>query len=282
MDNGLSPIVSEGGLPELITQLEHTLEGLSNKTLHEHWHDALHLRDQVSVMFELGYLSLHHRARAEQIFWRIATRAERLMRREKHAPDDLELLETLLADKYFCNFSVFQSLPDAWAIGQQFPVIPLQRLNERPARRGILQDLTCDSDGKITSYIGHFEKTQTLPLHPLRPGEPYYLGVFLTGAYQEILGDLHNLFGDTNAIHIALDERGGWRYEQVIHGETVSDVLRYVQFTKEVLIDRIERQVQASVRDGRMTASEGRAFQKLYVDGMSGYTYLQATNHGKG
>ena len=275
MDNGLPPIHTEGEVPELITQLEQTLEGLSSKTLYEYWHDALHLRDQASMMFGLGYLALHHRARAEQIFWRIATRAEALMRREKRAPDDLDALETLLADKYFCNFSVFQSLPDAWAIGQQFPVMPLHRLGEEPTFRGILQDLTCDSDGKITSYIGQLEKSQTLPLHSLRPGESYYLGVFLTGAYQEILGDLHNLFGDTNAIHIALDEDGGWRYQQVIHGETVSDVLQYVQFTKEVLIDRIERQVQASVREGRMTASEGRNFQKLYVDGMNAYTYLQ-------
>jgi arginine decarboxylase len=275
MDNGFSPIETKGETPEVIVQLEQTLEGLSHKTLHEHWHDALHLRDQANMLFELGYLSLHNRARAEQIFWRIASRAEKLMRKEKHEPDELEALETLLADKYFCNFSVFQSLPDAWAIGQQFPVVPLHRLHERPTRRGILQDLTCDSDGKITSYIGHFEKTQTLPLHPLRGGEPYYLGVFLTGAYQEILGDLHNLFGDTNAIHIALDEQGGWRYEQVIRGETVADVLLYVQFTKEVLIDRIERHVQAAVREGRMTASEGRAFQKLYESGMSGYTYLR-------
>jgi len=281
MDNGFSPIETKGETPEVLEQLEQTLEGLSNKTLHEYWHDALHLRDQANMLFELGYLSLHHRARAEQIFWRIASRAEKLMRKEKHEPDELEALETLLADKYFCNFSVFQSLPDAWAIGQQFPVVPLHRLHERPTRRGILQDLTCDSDGKITSYIGHFEKTQTLPLHALRSGEPYYLGVFLTGAYQEILGDLHNLFGDTNAIHIALDEQGGWRYEQVIRGESVSDVLRYVQFTKEVLIDRIERQVQAAVREGRMSASEGRAFQKFYETGMGGYTYLRPQGNSR-
>ncbi len=282
MDNGTAPVPEEGEPPELVAQLERTLEGIGNRTLHEHWHEALDLRDQANKLFELGYFPLHHRARAEQVFWRIASRAGELMRREKHPPDDLEDLEILLADKYFCNFSVFQSLPDSWAVGQQFPVLPLQRLHERPTRRGILQDLTCDSDGRITRYIGAYECTRTLPLHPLIAGEPYYLGVFLTGAYQEILGDLHNLYGDTNAIHVALNEDGSWRYEQVIRGESVADVLRYVQFDKDVLIDRIERQVRAAVDSGRMTPGEGRALRKLYAEGMDGYTYLEGLAHPGG
>ena len=185
----------------------------------------------------------------------------------------IDELNEKLADKYFCNFSVFQSLPDSWAINQEFPAAPLHRLNERPTRNGTLQDITCDSDGRLLSYISRFEKRESLPLHSLRRGEPYYIGVFLTGAYQEILGDLHNLFGDTNAIHVALSE-DGWRYEQVIHGETVADVLNYVQFQPAMLVDRLERQVQAAVRAGHMTALEGKAFRNLYVAGLEGITYL--------
>jgi arginine decarboxylase len=211
----------------------------------------------------------------DQLFWRIARRVEGLMRKQERVPEEFESLETLLADKYFCNFSVFQSLPDAWAIGQEFPVVPLHRLNEKPVRNGILQDITCDSDGRLKSYPSPHERKATLPLHPLKDGEPYYLGVFLTGAYQEILGDLHNLFGDTNAIHIALNEDGSWRYEQVIRGEDVSRVLAYVQFHRDTLIHRIERQVQAAIKGGLMTLAEGKAFRDLYVDGLNGITYLE-------
>lgn len=262
--------------PELLRQLEEIRLKLSAKNLDESWHDALHIRDEASKLFELGYLSLNHRAHVDQLFWRIARRVESLMRKEARVPEEFETLQTLLADKYFCNFSVFQSLPDAWAIGQEFPVLPLMRLNEKPTRNGILQDITCDSDGCLKSYPAPHERRSTLPLHPVRDGEPYYLGVFLTGAYQEILGDLHNLFGDTNAIHIALNDDGTWRYEQVIRGEPVSSVLAYVQFHRDTLIDRIERQVQHSIREGLMTQAEGKAFRDLYVEGLNGITYLEA------
>jgi arginine decarboxylase len=267
----------EGGRHELVEKLVEILDGLNGKTVFEYWHEALHVRDEANQRFELGYLPLDVRAVADQIFWSIARRVERLLRQEKRPPDELEGLETLLADKYFCNFSVFQSLPDSWAIGQEFPVAPLHRLNERPTRNGILQDITCDSDGRIQSYISQAGKRGSLPLHPLREGEPYYLGVFLTGAYQEILGDMHNLFGDTNAIHVGLNDDGSWHYEQVIHGESVARVLAYVQFHKDLLIDRMERQVQASVREGRMTHLEGKAFLDLYSEGLEGYTYLEST-----
>jgi arginine decarboxylase len=271
----------EEEVPELLKQLDEIRLKLNAKNLDESWHDALHIRDESSKLFELSYLSLHHRARVDQLFWRIARRVEGLMRKQERVPEEFESLETLLADKYFCNFSVFQSLPDAWAIGQEFPVVPLHRLNEKPMRNGILQDITCDSDGRLKSYPSPHDRKSTLPLHPLKDGEPYYLGVFLTGAYQEILGDLHNLFGDTNAIHIALNEDGSWRYEQVIRGEDVSRVLAYVQFHRDTLIHRIERQVQTAIKNGFMTLAEGKAFRDLYVDGLNGITYLESSPDDK-
>jgi arginine decarboxylase len=254
------------------------LAELAPSSLDGQWSEALHIRDDANKLFELGLLSLRHRARIDQVFWAVARRVERLASKLKRVPEEFEQLETLLADKYFCNFSVFQSLPDAWAINQEFPVAPLHRLDERPVRNGTLQDITCDSDGRLLSYISRFEKRTTVPLHPLRKGEPYYVGVFLTGAYQEILGDLHNLFGDTNAIHVALsgDPEGGWHYEQVIHGETVAEVLDAVQFQPGMLVDRLERQVQAAVRAGHMSALEGKAFRNLYVAGLEGITYLES------
>jgi arginine decarboxylase len=189
---------------------------------------------------------------------------------------ELKPLQLILADKVFCNFSVFQSLPDSWAIGQQFPVMPLHRLGEQPSRRGILQDITCDSDGQIASYIGAPENSHVLPLHAPRKGEPYYLGIFLTGAYQEILGELHNLFGGPNVIHVALDEDGGFRYEQVIHGENVERVLSFVEYPRASLMDRLDRQVKVAVKAGRMTPAQGRSLRSLYEEGLAGLPYMEA------
>jgi arginine decarboxylase len=279
LDNHLleAPASEPGETEELeqVAKLDAILNELSPNSLSGQWADALHIRSEANKLFELGYLSLRHRARIDQAFWGVARRVERLAAKMKRTPEEVAGLEALLADKYFCNFSVFQSLPDAWAIGQEFPVAPLHRLNERPTRTGTLQDITCDSDGRLLSYISRFEKRDSLPLHALQRGEPYYIGVFLTGAYQEILGDLHNLFGDTNAIHVALSE-DGWHYEQVIHGESVGEVLDAVQFQPDMLVDRLERQVQVAVRAGHMTALEGKAFRNLYVAGLEGITYLQS------
>lgn len=277
LDNQEALLESEEEAPELMDKLRQNLKEINARNYYEFWHEALHLRDETHKLFELGYLSLLHKAQAEQIFWSIAKEVERLVKREKRASDEFEPLETLLADKYFCNFSVFQSLPDAWAIGQEFPVVPLHRLNERPTRNAILQDITCDSDGRIQNYISRFEKKETLPLHQTKPGHPYWLGVFLTGAYQEILGDMHNLFGDTNAIHVALDDDGSWHYDQVIQGENVAQVLEYVQFRKDILIDRMERQVEVAIRTKKVTRPEGKAFLDLYMTGLEGYTYLEDT-----
>jgi arginine decarboxylase len=280
--NHLRELPREGDEPELVHKLEQIRVGLNAKTVSGFWAEAMSLREEANKLFELGYLSLRHRARVDQTFWAIARRVERQLARLRHVPEEFETLEALLADKYFCNFSVFQSLPDAWAIRQEFPVMPLHRLDERPTRAGTLQDITCDSDGRLITYIGGFQRNESLPLHPVKAGEPYYLGVFLTGAYQEILGDMHNLFGDTNAIHVALSEDGGWHYEQIIHGESIARVLGYLQFQREILLDRIERQVQAAVREGRMTPLEGKALRNLYEEGLDGMTYLESQPRAAG
>jgi arginine decarboxylase len=275
------PIPAEEDEHELAVKMRACLAGLGARSLFRGWEEAQYLRDEAGRLFELGYLSLRERALLERLFWKIARRVERLMRGLDAVPEEHAALEALLADKYFCNFSVFQSLPDAWAIGQEFPVVPLQRLHEQPTRKGILQDITCDSDGKIASYIGAPEKKRVLPLHPLRRGEAYYLGIFLTGAYQEILGELHNLFGDPDVLHVAQNEDGSWRYEQIVHGESVASVLGYVQFHRSTLLDRIDRQVNESVRNGRMTHSEGRAFRSLYQEGLDALPYLDGAAEGK-
>ncbi|MDH4224821.1 MAG: biosynthetic arginine decarboxylase [Deltaproteobacteria bacterium] len=271
----LLPPADRKDTPEVIEKLEEIQTGLTVKNLSESWHDALYFREEGNRMFQLGLLSLNHRAAAQRLFWRIARGVERLSRGEKRVPEDVEALDTLLADKYFCNFSVFQSLPDSWAIDQQFPILPLDRLKEKPTRNVVLQDLTCDSDGKIDNFIGPRGRQPTLPLHPLKPNEPYYLGVFLTGAYQEILGDLHNLFGDTNAIHVALNPDGSWRYEQVIQGEKVSDVLDYVNFGEDDLLNRVDSQISRQIKAGNLTPEAGQAYRNLYRQGLDSYTYLE-------
>ncbi len=270
------------GAPPAVLAAEHELNAklsacharLNAKNLAASWQEAQLLREQGSRLFELGMLSLPQRAQLEAVFWKTAGRVARLMRKRGAPASELEALQILLADKYFCNFSVFQSLPDAWAIGQEFPVAPLHRLEEKPTRLGILQDITCDSDGKIGAYIGTPEQKRVLPLHPLRNGEPYYLGIFLTGAYQEILGELHNLFGGTNVLHVALNDDGSWRYEQMVQGENVARVLSYVQFHRGALVDRIDRRVRAGVEAGRLSHAEGRAFLSLYERGLDGLPYL--------
>ena len=270
------------GEHELAGKMRVCLAGLGARNVLAGWEEAQFLRDEAGRLFDLGLLPLRERARLESLFWTAARRVERLMRRHDVAPQERAELEALLADKYFCNFSVFQSLPDSWAIGQEFPVVPLQRLHEQPTRRGILQDITCDSDGKIASYIGAPDKQRVLPLHPLKKGETYYLGIFLTGAYQEILGELHNLFGDTDVVHVALNEDGSPRYEQVIHGESVARVLGYVQYHPSMLLDRIDRQLSESVRAGRMTPGEAGEFRNLYRDGLHALPYLESPAPRKG
>ena len=259
---------------EFVRELHGILRNLSNNSMLEAWHDALQIREDVLDRFNFGLVDLKTRAMAERLFWSVATKVHRIAAEMKNPPFELQSLGKLLAEKYFCNFSLFQSLPDAWAIDQIFPIMPLQRLDEEPTAQATLQDITCDSDGQIDRFIRSGELTRSLPLHSLKHGESYYLGVFLVGAYQEILGDLHNLFGDTNAVHVVPDG-DGYRIEQIIDGESVADVLDYVQFSAKKLVRDMESWVSASVKDGRITFPEGKEFLDIYRSGLYGYTYLE-------
>jgi arginine decarboxylase len=219
-------------------------------------------------------IDLRTRAQVERLYWTIAHKINELSTELKTVPEEIRSLPKLLADKYFCNFSLFQSLPDSWAIDQLFPIMPIHRLNERPTRMATLQDITCDSDGKVDHFIGVRDFTTSLPVHTFKQGEPYYLAVFLVGAYQEILGDLHNLFGDTNAVHVIVKDKG-YEIDQVIDGETVADVLDYVQFNAKKLVRTMEAWVSSSVKDKKISVHEGKEFLAIYRSGLYGYTYLE-------
>ena len=242
--------------PTVVQDLHYIWKQASNKNIIESWHDALDLKDQAQNQFFLGLISLKERAQADQLYWGICRKIQDMAARLKYMPDELKNLPQKMADKYFCNFSVFQSVPDSWAIDQVFPIAPIQRLHQEPVRQGTLMDLTCDSDGKIDGFIGNHNTERTLPLHPVHPGDPYRIGIFLTGAYQEILGDLHNLFGDTNTVHVSMNEDGSLNYEQIIEGENVADVLDYVQFRADELAGRMAGFLIHSVRDGNISQDE--------------------------
>lgn len=259
---------------ELVKEMLSLYEEINVPNLLESWHDAQQIREEVLDSFPRGHTDIVTRAQVEKLFWAIARRVVQIAQTLKHVPDELSNLQKMLADKYFCNFSLFQSLPDSWAIDQIFPIMPIHRLKEKPDLAATLQDITCDSDGKIENFISTSNRAYYLPVHALRPGEPYYIGVFLVGAYQEILGDLHNLFGDTNAVHIAVNSKG-YRIEQVIDGETVAEVLEYVQYNSKKLVRTVESWVASSVKNGLITPTEGKEFLSNYRSGLYGYTYLE-------
>jgi arginine decarboxylase len=259
---------------ELARELYEIWDKLDQQRLFESWHDALQIREEALDLFNLGLLDLRTRAMIEKLFWSTAREVGEIAASMKHAPEELRKVKRMLPDKYFCNFSLFQSLPDSWAIDQVFPIVPLSRLDEKPSRMATLQDITCDSDGKIANFISVHGTAEALPVHPLRQGEPYYLGVFLVGAYQEILGDMHNLFGDTNAVHISV-YRDRYEIEKIIDGETVAEVLDYVQFDPKRLVRNVETWVTASMKAGKITPEEGREFLSNYRSGLYGYTYLE-------
>ena len=259
---------------EVITGLREVLQHVTQKNVQESYHDALQIRDEAASLFHLGYLNLRDRARTEQLFRCCLTRVLGHLKELDYVPDEFEGLEQRLADTYYCNFSVFQSAPDHWAVKQLFPAMPLHRLDEEPIRRGTLADLTCDSDGKVDRFIDLRDVKPVLELHDFRPDEPYYLGLFLVGAYQEILGDLHNLFGDTNAVHVVLDEPG-YRIEHVVEGDTVNEVLSYVQYEPADLIARLRTSAEQALRQGRITAQESARLLQAYRRGLHGYTYLE-------
>jgi arginine decarboxylase len=258
---------------DLIKELYEIYNDLTKNRMLEAWHDAQQIKDEILDLFSLGIVDLATRGKMELLFWTIAYEIKELSKGMKHLPHEFRDLNKLLAEKYFCNFSLFQSLPDSWAIDQIFPIMPVQRLNEKPDRYATIQDITCDSDGKITNFVGSGELSFSLPVHKIRKDEKYYIGVFLAGAYQEILGDLHNLFGDTNVVHVNL-VNDKYEIKQIIDGETVSDVLTYVQYQPKKLVRIIEKWVTQSVHEGKITVAEGKEFLAIYRSGLYGYTYL--------
>jgi arginine decarboxylase len=259
---------------ELLRELYDIYDKLNQPRLFESWHDALQIREEALDLFSLGMLDLRTRAQIEKLFWSIAREVGDIANTLKHAPDELRKISKMLPDKYFCNFSLFQSLPDSWAIDQVFPIMPIAYLDEKPTRTATLQDITCDSDGKIANFISAHGNSNSLPVHALRDKEPYYIGVFLVGAYQEILGDMHNLFGDTNAVHISV-YKDRYEIDQVIYGETVDEVLDYVQYNPKRLVRNVETWVTSSMKSGKITPEEGRQFLSKYRSGLYGYTYLE-------
>lgn len=259
---------------ELVHDLYQILQTLNQKGMLEAWHDAQQIREEGLDLFGLGMLDLRTRGQIERLYWTIAREIYAMSSQMRHAPDELKQLAKILPDKYFCNFSLFQSLPDSWAIDQVFPIMPIHRLDERPSRTATLQDVTCDSDGKIDNFISTKNYSHYLPVHPFKSKEPYYIGVFLVGAYQEILGDLHNLFGDTNAVHVSVDEKG-YSIDQIIDGETVAEVLDYVQYNPKKMVRTLETWVTSSVKAGKITVEEGKEFLSNYRSGLYGYCYLE-------
>ncbi len=259
---------------QLVKDLYEIWDNLTPRNMLEDWHDAEQIRDEALDLFSHGIVDLQTRAEIESMYWSVCHEINILTKSLKHIPEELRNLDKLLADKYFCNFSLFQSLPDSWAIDQLFPIMPIQRLNEQPKRNATLQDITCDSDGKITNFVTSRNISHVLPIHSLKKNEPYYLGVFLAGAYQEILGDLHNLFGDTNAVHISV-KNGKYHIDQIFDGETVADVLDYVQYNPKKLVRQLETWVSKSVKLGKISLEEGKEFLENYRSGLYGYTYLE-------
>ena len=259
---------------ELARELYDIWDKINQGRMMEDWHDALQIREEALDLFSLGLLDLRTRALIEKLFWSIARDVNGLASEMKHAPEELRKVAKKLPEKYFCNFSLFQSLPDSWAIDQVFPIIPISRLDEKPTHMATLQDITCDSDGKINNFVSPSGMSSAIPVHTLKSNESYYLGVFLVGAYQEILGDMHNLFGDTNAVHISV-YKDRYEIDQIIDGETVAEVLDYVQYNPKKLVRNIETWVTQSMKLGKITPEEGREFISNYRSGLYGYTYLE-------
>ena len=284
----------------IIRNLWETYRTINVENYQEAYHDAIQFNEEAKSLFNLGYLSLTQRARAEQLYWSCCEKILQIVRTQDYVPDDLEDLEKIMASIYYVNLSVFQSVPDSWAINQLFPIMPIHRLDEEPTRRGILADLTCDSDGKINQFIDLRDVKSVLELHPLRQvgerdtqrekkqpktsnpkskiqnlksKEPYYLGLFLAGAYQEIMGNLHNLFGDTNTVHIQLTPRG-YEIEHVVKGDTVTEVLGYVQYDAEDLVESIRRRTEQALQENRITLEESQRLLQNYEQSLSSYTYL--------
>jgi len=273
---------SENGVPTALAEtdeqplhdLMETHKDITQRNMIEAFHDAQQALEMTLQLFGSGYMSLEQRSQAENLFWAICRRIQRLLRKVEEVPEELEDLNTLLSETYFCNFSLFQSIPDSWAIKHLFPIMPIHRLEERPTCHAVLGDVTCDSDGKIERFIDRHDVKQTLLLHPLNK-QPYYLAVFLVGAYQEVLGDLHNLFGDTNAVHVSTDENGALVVDTVINGDTVDEVLGYMQYDADALVAQMSTAVESAVCRGHIDERQAGEILQFYRDGLEGYTYLE-------
>ncbi|HXW75063.1 MAG TPA: biosynthetic arginine decarboxylase [Steroidobacteraceae bacterium] len=265
----------EEELPQPVHDLFEAYRAVSERRLVECYHDALTAREQVLQMFNLGLLSLEFRGLAERLYWATCAKIRDSCRKLGRLPEELEDLESILSDTYFCNFSVFQSLPDSWAIDQLFPIMPIHRLEERPTRTAVLADITCDSDGKIDHFVSLRDVKRTLELHELKADEKYYLAAFLVGAYQETLGDLHNLFGDTHVVHVRLHDEGGWWIEEIVKGDTANKVLEYMEYDVAELYPALARDCERAIRDGRMTLAESQALKRFYESELDGYAYLE-------
>lgn len=261
-------------LPQPVVNLYDTYRGLNQSNFMEYYHDAQLAREMVLNLFNLGYCTLEQRSLAERLFWGVCSRVLDIVRHMEYVPDEFRNLESMLSDTYFCNYSIFQSMPDSWAIDQLFPIMPIHRLGEEPTCRGILADITCDSDGKVDRFIDKWDVKNVLELHPF-DGTDYVLAAFMVGAYQEILGDLHNLLGDTNAVHVSVDENGRFTIDEVIEGDTVREVLQYVQFSADELKRAMRKSIERALRDQKLTVDESRVLLKFYEDGLEGYTYLE-------
>ncbi len=271
--NNSRPIPVHDDDPKVLRDLAEVWSDTTVENVQESYHNAQLLKEEATSMFSLGYLDLRSKARVEHQFARCCEKILGLLRELPEVPEDLADFETGLADTYFGNFSVFQSAPDHWAVKQLFPVMPIHRLDEEPTRRGVFADLTCDSDGKIDRFINPREAKRLIELHPWT-GAPYYIGVFLVGAYQEILGDLHNLFGDTNAAHVALDDQGGYSIDHIVEGDAVEDVLAYVQYERQPLIEKVRRIIEGALRSNDISLEESARLLERYEQGLKGYTYL--------
>ena len=269
------PETLPGNPHEQIVNLMEAAQSMTPKNVQECLNDAIYYRDEIRQLFKHGSISLRERALAEQIFWNVVFKIQRKSKELKRIPEELENLGALLADTYYGNFSLFQSLPDVWAIDQLFPIMPIHRLNERPNHQAVLADITCDCDGKIDRFTDMHDVKHSLPLHEFHPGEEYHLGVFLVGAYQETLGDLHNLMGDTNVISVRIEDSGKLTYSHEIEGDTVADVLSMVEYDTKAMTARVRNMAEQAVEDGRITGKDRRKIMRLYEEGLRGYTYFE-------
>ncbi|HUF17958.1 MAG TPA: biosynthetic arginine decarboxylase, partial [Thermoanaerobaculia bacterium] len=277
-----TPMDSTAEIPgkqhKLVQDLIYIEAHLTQRNLTESWHDLIQIKEQSQTMFELGILDLDVRAGVELLFWRIAETIQKraLQLAPEDRPEELAYLPTELADQHICNFSVFQSLLDHWALGQLFPIVPIHRLHEKPSSESTLVDITCDSDGKVSKFIDINDVRETLPLHEIRAGEPYYLGIFLTGAYQDIMGDIHNLFGRVNEVHVFLDEDedNGYYIEETIPGNTISEVLALTQYDTNDLAKKMKAQFDAAIKQDRLKPNEGMRLLADYERGLRDHTYL--------